>query len=298
MVENKLRILASCLLSAGVLVVAGCGDDGEGRPPARDVVRRRIEALAPAANLGHRGSGVNRPGQALPENSIASFLAAMADGADGIELDVELSADGALIVMHDDTLDRTTTCGGCVNALSLPEVKECRLLGANREPTAQHPPTLEEAYRALPPDALVNVELKVFEPPCFSEDTGPAALARAAVAAVRALGAADRTLFSSFDLGAAATVKEEGPNLYSALLVLLPGDAEIEAALALGLDAIHPIFLVPAEVVRNLLDVGLQVNVWTVNTVDLMNQNLDKGATAIITDEPALLQQVLAARRG
>lgn len=287
-----------CVLPVLLLALVGCGDDGDGggQTPANEVVRARIESLAPAANIGHRGTGVNRTGHALPENSIPSFLAALDQGADGIELDVELTADGALLVMHDDTLDRTTTCVGCVSARTLAEAQECWLRDGDGRPTSDHPPTLEEVYEALPPDTLVNVELKVFEPPCLTETTGAATLARAAVAVVQSLGASERTLFSSFDLAAATSVKQEDPGLYSALLAAVPEARDIQEAVELGLDAIHPLVFVPGEVVQAILDAGLQVNIWTVNTPQFMNDSLDKGVTAIITDEPALLREVIDGR--
>jgi glycerophosphoryl diester phosphodiesterase len=297
MIRTGLAVFC-CTVSIFLLSLAGCGDDGGGggRPPANEVVRTRIDSLAPAANLGHRGTGVNRAGHTLPENSIPSFLDALAQGADGVELDVELTADGALLVMHDDTLDRTTTCLGCVSGWTLAEAQECLLRDGDGNPTSEHPPTLQEVYDSLPPDTMVNVELKVFEPPCLTDSTGPEALARATVATVRDLGATERTLFSSFDLTAAATVKEEDPGLYSALLAAVPEEAAIQQALELGLDAIHPLVFVPREVVQAILDAGLQVNIWTVNTPQLMNQSLDKGVTAIITDEPAVLREVIDAR--
>jgi glycerophosphoryl diester phosphodiesterase len=207
------RLLAFALTGMMFVAAPGCGGDGdasdsetENAQPANEVVRARIASRAPAANLGHRGTGVNRPGHALPENSIPSYLAAMQQGADGIELDVELTADGKLIIMHDDTLDRTTTCVGCVSAQTLAAARACVLRDGNGRQTSEHPPTLEEVYRALPGEALVNVELKVYGSRCLTAASGPRVLAQAAVAEVKRLGAASRTLFSSFDEEAVAEV--------------------------------------------------------------------------------------------
>ena len=282
------------------LLVAGCGDSTS--QPADQTVRERIAALAPSANIGHRGTGLTRPASPYPENSISAFEAAMAQGADGIELDVELTSDGGLIVMHDDTLDRTTTCTGCVSAYTLDEARSCLLLDGDGQPTDEHPPTLDETYAALPRDALVNVELKVYGSECLTPTTGAAALAEAAVAEVRALDALDRTFFSSFDADAAEAVEANAPEAYSALLLNLedstaPGPS-IALAEMLGLDAIHPFLLIDAAAVQTALAAGLQVNIWTVNGAEFMNQNIDKGATALITDQPDVLAAVLAERRG
>jgi glycerophosphoryl diester phosphodiesterase len=293
---------AAVALVLATVTIAGCGDaSGTGRT-ASQVVRERIEALAPSANIGHRGTGINRRGHLLPENSVPSFVAAMADGADGIELDVELTSDGGLLVMHDDTLDRTTTCSGCVNAYTLADAQECLLLDGDGGVTDLHPPTLAEVYAALPAGALVNVELKVYSGGCVTPTTGAVALAAAAVGEIEALGVEDVTLFSSFDATAAATVKAGSRGLYSALLVSVDGTLDwpgtIDLALRLGLDAIHPLFVIAAEGVGMARARGLQVNVWTVDDPVSMQESIDKGATAIITDEPAVLAAILAKRGG
>lgn len=282
--------------------LAACGDVDISSKSPRQAVRDRIEALAPAANVGHRGAGVSSPGNPFPENSISSFRNAIAQGADGIELDVEITADGEIVVMHDDTLDRTTTCTGCVSVLTLEEVRRCRLLDGDGRVTDEIPPTLEESFAAVPPDAVMNVELKAYGASCRTATTGAEALARAAVARVRNLGEADRTIFSSFNEEAAATVRDEG-ELYSALLLNVAESTTtawpegLQRAIDLDQDAIHPFFVIPAEGVAATLEAGLQVNVWTVNDRGAMRDALDAGVTAIITDVPSVLVEVIDAGR-
>ncbi len=278
-----------------VLLCAGCGDDVPvDLGPPNEAVRQQIASLAPSANIGHRGTGPTRSGHALPENSIPSFVAAMAAGADGIELDVEITGDGRLIVMHDDNLDRTTNCEGCVSARTFDEIRACRLLDGAGVPTEEPPPTLEEVYAAVPSPALINVELKVFES-CLTDTTGPDALVPLALEEVTRLGEQDRTFFSSFDAEAAELVKLEQPEYYSALLLRVTDSAAVEQALLLGQDAIHPFApLADAETVQAALDSGLQVNVWTVNDAVEMETNIQKGVTGIITDRPGVLADLLA----
>lgn len=300
-------------LFALLLLAMACGDEGQlppdddplppddgplppdGVPTPAEEVRARIEGLAPAANIGHRGTGPTRLGHPFPENSISSLLAAMADGADGVEVDVEITRDGRIILMHDDTLDRTTDCAGCVSAFTLDEVRACRLLDGSGQPTDEHPPTLEESYDAVPSPGLINVELKVFGSDCVTDATDASALVDAALAEVDALGVAERTFFSSFDETASRLVKVRAPAYYSARLYTSPDDSQavLEESLAAGLDAVHPFFLVPPESVAAALEAGLQVNVWTVNTESQMEANLDKGVQAIITDLPAVLAEIL-----
>lgn len=259
----------------------------------KDIVRERIEALAPSATIGHRGTGPTREGHPFPENSISSFLAAIEQGADGIELDVEITQDGELIVMHDDTLDRTTDCTGCVSTLSFEEIRACRLLDGDGNPTEERPPSLIEVYEAIGSNALVNIELKIFEPPCLTATTGPEALVTAVLEEMARIGAADRTIFSSFDTLAVELIKMQEPGYYSALIRSETENGLVEDALRLGQDAIHPFLTVSADTVQSALDQGLQVTVWTVNTATSMQANIDKGSTAIITDQPAVLSELL-----
>jgi glycerophosphoryl diester phosphodiesterase len=259
----------------------------------KDSVTARIAALSPSANLGHRGTGVTGEGNPFPENSIPSFEAAMDEGANGVELDAEITMDGQVIVMHDDTVDRTTDCTGCVSAMTFEEIRACRLLDRDGNPTTLHPPTLQEVYDALGEDALINIELKVFEEDCATPTTGASALVAAVLAEVVRIGGQKQTLFSSFDETAVEAVKTLQPGLYAGLLSSNPDTAFVQRAIALGLDAIHPLFSISADDVQVALDAGLQVNVWGVNNADFMQQQLDKGSTAIITDEPAVLAELL-----
>lgn len=263
------------------------------RRAPKDFVAASIFARRPSANLGHRGTGPTRPGHPFPENSISSFLAAMEQGADGISLDVEITKDGKLIVMHDDTVDRTTDCTGCVSEMTFDEIRGCRLLDGAGEPTDEPPPTLLETYSAIDSTAIIDLELKVFGDDCLTETTGPEQLTAAVLEEVARIGGERRTIFSSFDETVAGLVKTSRPGFYSALLSSNPGPDLVETALLLEQDAIHPLFSVTADVVQEALDAGLQVNVWTVNMADLMQAQIDKGSTAIITDEPAILADLL-----
>ena len=263
-----------------------------GRAP-RDRVRAGILLLRPSANLGHRGTGPTRRGHPFPENSISSFVAAMDEGADGVELDVEITQDGKLIVMHDDTLDRTTNCTGCVSELTFDEIRACQLLDGDGNPTEEQPPTLLEVYSALRDTALINVELKVFDTPCLTDTTGPDALVPLALEEVTRIGGESRTIFSSFDETAVGLVKTERPGYYSAFISLESKPEDVEKAMALNQDAIHPSILVSIETVQAALDAGLEVNVWVPNTAESMQAQIDKGSTGLITNEPAILAELL-----
>jgi glycerophosphoryl diester phosphodiesterase len=221
----------------------------------------------------------------------------MDEGADGLSLDVGITLDGQVIVMHDDTLDRTTNCTGCVSAMTFDEIRACRLLDGAGAVTDERPPTLLEVYSTIGGNAIIDVELIVFGSECSTDTTGPAPLVAAVLDEVTLIGGEDRTIVSSLDVTAAALVKTERPGYYSAIVSDDTGAAEVAQAVELKQDAIHPGASVPGETVQIALDEGLQVNVSVVNTADLtdeqigelMMEQIEKGSTAIITDEPGIL---------
>jgi glycerophosphoryl diester phosphodiesterase len=195
------------------------------------------------------------------------------------------------VLLHDQ-LEDTTTCTGCVNELSLAEVRECNLLNGDRSITAEYPPTLAEVYDALPTDALVNVEIK-FIAACVGSTITPTELAQASIDVVREAVAEDRTFFSSFSVDVAAAVKELDAGLYSALLVNGLTGGTLEAAAAAQLDAIHPLTLVRPIDIESIRNAGFQVNVWSANSAEQMRDALAKGVSSIITDDPATLREIL-----
>ncbi len=102
--------------------------------------------------LGHRGYSAK-----YPENTILAFRKAIEAGADGVELDVWLTKDGEVVVIHDETVDRTSNGNGKVKEMTLDELKELDFGNGERIPT------LEGVFEAIPEDAIVNVEVKDFD---------------------------------------------------------------------------------------------------------------------------------------
>jgi glycerophosphoryl diester phosphodiesterase len=278
---------------------AACSDEWAAREfcmgnAPRDKVRIQIQGLSPSANLGHRGSGETASSNPFPENSLNGFTAAIIAGADGVELDVQITADNRPIVIHDDTLDRTTNCTGCVNQMTFDELRLCRLLDGEGGVTDQKLPALLEVYTVVSGDSLVNIEIKTFGDDCASDTVSIETMVVELLDGIESIGVAERTIFSSLDESIVQLVKAERPGYYSALMSETPGPALIEKAIELEQDAIHPSYEISAEDVQSALDAGLQVNVWVVNGAALMQEQIDKGVTGIITDEPEVLAEVLA----
>lgn len=179
----------------------------------------------------HRGDSDN-----YPENTVPAFEAAVAAGADGIELDVTLSADGRLVVLHDATLERTTDGEGRVSDLPWDELAMLDA-GSWFDPrfTGTRLPLLADVLEAFAPRVLVNVEIKP-EAACV-RGAGFEPVAGQVAALVRELGLVDRVLVSSFNFQTLVDLRGLDPDL--ALGVLFRGDeAHLDfAALARGVGA-------------------------------------------------------------
>ena len=241
---------------------------------------------ARVSNCGHRGAGSSGGGSAWPENTIESALAARDEGADFVEIDVMHSADGVLVLMHDDTVDRTTDGAGCVGALTVAELQDLdAAAGTELEGAGVVVPTLDEFLAAVP--GGVNIELKRgSEPPCPAGDRDAVA---SDVLALIERHAGDRQLvLSSFDPVILARVRDLDDAAY---LGLLASDAAfLDTAELAGFDALNLNHeAVDGAVVADVHARGLEVNAWTVNDAEVLWEMLELGVDQVITDDPALL---------
>jgi glycerophosphoryl diester phosphodiesterase len=223
--------------------------------------------------LGHRGASAD-----APENTMRAFGLALEQGADGVELDVRLSADGCAVVIHDATLERTTDGRGAVASLKWSEIAKVRSRG---EPV----PRLDEvAEWALSTGAWLNVEIKA---------TG------AEAETVRILRAADlmeRTVFSSFDAASVAEVGRIAPDAARYLLTDRWDDDVIATARRVGAGGIclhEP--LAAAGVLDRLESEALPVIVWTVDDPRRIAELIGRGVAAVISNRPAVAVEAIRA---
>lgn len=239
--------------------------------------------------IGHRG--VRRVSEdaraALPvENTLAAFERALADGADGVELDVRACATGELVVLHDRDLSRVT---GGDDARPVHEVPRGALPRVGGAPL----PTLEDALDLCASrGALVNVELKYDVP----DRVG---LVRRAAAALRASRAVREVLVSCFDPRMLLGFGALRPSVPRAWLTS-PDQRAIDLALA-ALARSGPLFAVHLERrqasprrVAALLARGLRVGVWTINDEDEARALFALGVGWVITDAPQVVREAIA----
>lgn len=237
--------------------------------------------------FAHRGAKA-----VAPENTIPAFLKAAELGADGVELDIQFSADGALIVIHNPTLEQTTDGHGRVTSFTLEELKQLDA-GAKFDPSfaGTRLCTLEEALDAIGDRLLVNIEMKSFA-------MGTDGMAEQVAEIVRKRALYDQVIVSSFNPFALRRLKRTDPRIETGLLYA--PDLPIYLSRAwlrpwAKPDAMHPEYvMVDAAYMRWARRNKYPVNVWTVNEVADMQRMIELGVNAIITDYPDRLRELLA----
>lgn len=227
--------------------------------------------------IGHRGASA-----AAPENTLAAFELAREQGADGIEFDAKLTRDGAVVIHHDRTLNRTTDGSGPLAAYGLDELKALDA-GSFFNPMFKHEriPTLEEVIGAAGDDLLLNIELTNY---AHTRD----ALPDAVVAIVRKHRLQERVLLSSFNPIALRRVRSLAPALLTGLLVMPQQPAFMRAYLRRSCphDAYHPHHsMLNERATAKSLSHG-PVNVWTVNEEQQLMRCVELRVSGIITDQP------------
>jgi len=234
--------------------------------------------------IAHRGDSAH-----APENTLAAFHLAIANRADAIEFDVKLSADGEVIVLHDQTVDRTTNGHGDVRNLSLAALRD---LDAGARFDARYRgeriPTLEEVFEAVGRRIHMNIELTNYATP---ND----ALVEKVVALVKKHQPQEWVLFSSFlprNLRRAQELLPEIPRGQLAWRGWVGWPARTFGWR--GHFALHPYQTdVNKNLVSRLHHAGKRIFVWTVNQETEMQRLLHLGVDGIFTDDPALLRRVI-----
>jgi glycerophosphoryl diester phosphodiesterase len=254
---------------------------------------RTLHDIIPPVIIGHRGYRAR-----YPENTLASFSAAMAAGADMIELDVTLSRDRQVVVIHDDTLNRTTSGSGPVQQATLQELK---LLDAgswfDSRFKGESLPTLEEVLALAGGNILINVEIKssAWEPG-FPED----AIERQVIDLITRHGLLNSILVSSFHTGFLENIANmtHHPGIAFITGRSVPPDT-LDICKRLDAFSWHPHFR-PLE--QRHIDrahaQGIHVFPYTVNTAAEMQRLADMGVDGVITDDPGMAFSCMTASRG
>lgn len=233
-----------------------------------------------------------------PENTIVSFQKAIDMGADGIELDVQMTKDGEIVVIHDETVDRTSDHTGWVKDYTLLELKAMNFNYQNKtdpfnpgdqclgevvytEYDKVEIPTMREVFELIKPTKLIiNIEIKtgiVFYP-----------IEEKLLALTKEMGMEDRVIYSSFNHSTILKIKELKPDakvgfLYADGTLNMP-----EYATKYGVEALHPaVWNCQYEgFVEECKKKNVALHVWTVNAIEHMGMCCQFGIEAMITNYP------------
>jgi glycerophosphoryl diester phosphodiesterase len=216
------------------------------------MLETRRQITGKVSIVGHRGAL-----DCAPENTLASLQEGLRQGADIIELDVQLAADGEVVVFHDDRLDRTTNAGGPLSERTVAELKTLDAGGWFDPRFSGEPiPTLDEVLAWAKDRIPLYIELK------YSGSPG-SALATAVVQQVMAHKMVHQVAIISFEHQALYQVKGRAPDLATGALYW--GDVPDPVALArkIGANAVLPLWhLVTADDVARCHDAGVSVSIW------------------------------------
>lgn len=262
--------------------------------------------------IAHRGAR-----SLAPENTLAAAVKALEYGADGWELDVAMSADGVLVLLHDDTLERTSNAAQVfpdrrpwtVYDFSLDELRQLDfgswfVQADPFEQAAEGKITAEElqSYAGLPITTLeealqftrehdwwVNIEIKD-----ASDTAADAVIVPKVVELVEQLDMLDQVLISSFKHDYLRQVKSLNPDIATGVLVDKTEKDPLGLMQEYDAQAYHPKgTVINAEQVQALIAAGYDVNVWTVNKESDMRQLLAMGVSGIFTDFPQTLKPLV-----
>jgi len=238
-------------------------------------------------NIAHRGFSSQ-----YPENTILSFQKALDLGVKRLELDLQVTRNGELVVLHDRTVNRTTDGTGATSDKSLEEIKALDA-GSWLSPdfAGNRIPTFEEVLVELP-SAILVTELK-FEGNNAIKDV---------IDIVNDHGAADRVVISSFDHAKLPAIKNIAPELPTTALIKADGQSTrewVEQARELRIDTLGPKCVdITEEYVETAHNAGLLVRAWGLgrDQGEEMTRLIELGVDGMTTDCPDILQKILVSR--
>ncbi len=240
--------------------------------------------------IAHRGASSR-----APQNTLAAFEKAIELGADMVELDVHLSKDGRIVVMHDSTVDSTTDGSGKISEMTLEEIKNLDA-GSHfdEEFSGERVPTLEEVLELTEDEIGLNIELKTRS----EENEG---LEEKVLNLLDKYDTTETVMISTFSFDSAKKVNDINANIPVGLLYLtLPLTAWHAKRIHKKrpwADAAHPWhWTIGERHVRKIHELGVDVNVWTVDSERNIKKMIDHGVDGIITNKPELVKNIAEKR--
>ena len=227
--------------------------------------------------FAHRGFSGN-----YPENTMLAYEKAVEAGCDGIEMDIHLSRDGQVVIMHDADLSRTTNGSGRIQDYTVAQLKE---LDAGADFAGKYGtvriPTLEEYLDYIrSTDVITNIEIKS-EPGNFYD------IEQKAVGLVRRYRLEERIIFSSFNHYSMVLCKKLAPEIACGLLYGAAIAHPSSYAKNFGVEYMHPAFTeLSPELIEDMKAGGIGINAWTINEEADIRRFWELGIDGIITNFP------------
>lgn len=227
--------------------------------------------------FAHRGYSAK-----YPENTMKAFKEAEKTGADGIELDVQFTKDGEIVVIHDDKVDRTTNGTGYVKDFTYAELRKLDAGYQKKTLLKKEPiPSLREVFEWMQTNNLIcNVEIK-------SDANTYMKIEQPVIDLIREYGLSDRIIISSFNHYSIVYCYRIAPEIQIAPLyaegLFMPW-VYAESIKAKGMHPNHKV--VPNEIIKASLEYGIEVRPYTVNKEKDMRRLFEVNCSAFITDDP------------
>lgn len=223
--------------------------------------------------VGHRGAA-----HLAPENTVAAMEAGIAAGADMVEIDIQLSKDGYIVVCHDDTVDRTTNGSGAVSSLLWDEIKALNIKDSKGNITELKMPSMDQIFDCVKGKAGVLIEIK-------SSDSSLPGIEQACVDMIREYKMEQDVIIQSFDYNVLRRAHEIAPELRYEFLLYMPWEGlniegyTIASSINIFYEGAAP------EFVNAVHAVGKEVKVWT---LDEYREEIVALVDGVITDNPSI----------
>ncbi|KEF36180.1 glycerophosphoryl diester phosphodiesterase [Schinkia azotoformans MEV2011] len=247
-----------------------------------------MEKIRPLV-IAHRGAS----GEA-PENTLAAFQLGLEQGCEGIELDIHLTKDGHLAVIHDENIKRTTNGEGIIGEMTTVELKKYDA-GSwfSNKYKGEKIPLLEEVLDLVPKEIVINIEIKNI--PSFY-----VGIEEKLLDLLQRYDRIDQVIVSSFDHQCLYRLKKQNGNIKIGLLYFENVVDHVGFAKLFGLpvESLHPDQrALRADDVQKAIENGLKVFAWTCNSEKCMKRMIDYGVSGIITNYPARLKLLIEGKQ-
>lgn len=234
-------------------------------------------------NFAHRGFKGK-----YPENTMLAFEKAVEIGADGIEFDVHLSKDGELVIIHDETLERTTDGKSLVCEKTLEDLKKLNASKLYPDCEIQRIPTLREYFEfAKDKEIITNIELK-------NSIIDYEGIEEKVYRLIEEFGLAEKIIISSFNHESLVKFKNIDPNIKCGVLESSRLYKPWEYVKNLGCEYYHPMnFVVDDELVKKCKDYNIGLNIWFGQSEFDYSLYVKDGVTSLITDYPDRVREII-----